>query len=78
MVVASVFFLDTSTKMSYKPLNNKELLQHQLSIIHSHTDNEEYHYLADIRANIAVKWESTVKQIESLRLQAEKCVLPHR
>ncbi len=55
----------------YKPLNNKELLQHQLSIIHEQTERIEYHYLADIRANIAVKWDSTVKQIENLRRQAE-------
>jgi len=55
----------------YKPLNNKELLQHQLTIIHSHTEQKEWHYMKDIRANIAVKWESTVKQLENIRRQQE-------
>ncbi len=50
-----------------RAITNKEMLQHQLTIIHNHTDREEEIYLASIRANIQMKWNATSKYIQGLR-----------
>ena len=47
----------------------KEELQLKLDIIHQNTTREESHYLAAIKANVAVKWDATVQFIENKRAQ---------
>ena len=55
--------------MAYIPMTAKEELQLKLDIIHQNTTREESHYLAAIKANVAVKWDATVQFIENKRAQ---------
>ena len=49
------------------PLTEREIIQHQLKIIHQHTHSEEVKYMATIRVNVATKWNATKTFIEGLR-----------
>jgi hypothetical protein len=52
-------------------LTEREIIQHQLSIIHAHSGKEEVKYLATIKANVKMKWQSTKTFIEDVRRRNE-------
>lgn len=52
-------------------LTPQELLQLQLWNVHNHTKREEEVYMAEIRANVQVKWEATAQLIHELRRRSE-------
>jgi hypothetical protein len=63
----------------YDPLSDKEEIILALSIIHSHTEEDTKKYMADIRLNVAKKWEATLTEIDNLiRRNNENYQLNHR
>lgn len=56
--------------MSYNPLTPKEEIQLKLDVIHQNTAREESHYMAEIRANVVVKWDATAAFIQGLQASA--------
>lgn len=63
----------------YNPLSSKDEIILGLSIIHSHTEEDTKKYMADIRLNVAKKWEATLTEIDNLaRRNNEKYQLTHQ
>ena len=56
----------------YQPLTEKEKIIMMLEIIHNHTERDTEKKLAEIRANVAVKWPATLKQIDDFMARANE------